>query len=223
MPYCFQFAQEAALPAVARFDLKMDADEKDAVSRAAALMGTTMAAFVRVAAKEKAESLVKSFRGEAYEDSRFLGASSRYSKGMTRIQRLSLLSGPLTEVLGAVVALGILWVGAKEVLQGGLMDGGTLITFMVLVMRLLQPLKQMSQAPTIAQQSLAAAERLFDVLDEPTEAQLDKGTQLADGLHENIVFSDVGFAYGAEQVLSEISFSAKRGEVIALVGASGAG
>jgi len=167
--------------------------------------------------------LVKSFRGEAYEDSRFLGASSRYSKGMTRIQRLSLLSAPLTEVLGAVVALGVLWVGAKEVLQGGMMDGGTLITFMVLVMRLLQPLKQMSLAPTIAQQSLAAAERLFDILDEPTEAQLDKGTKLADGLHESIVFDAVGFAYGTEQVLNEISFSAKRGEVVALVGASGAG
>ena len=58
MPYYFQFAQEAALPADARFDLKMDAEDKDAVSRAAALMGTTMAAFVRVAAKEKARELL---------------------------------------------------------------------------------------------------------------------------------------------------------------------
>ena len=167
--------------------------------------------------------LVKSFRGEAYEDSRFLGASGRYSKGMTRIQRLSLLSGPLTEVLGAVVALGILWVGAKEVLQGGTMDGGTLITFMVLVMRLLQPLKQMSQAPTIAQQSFAAAERLFDVLDEPTEAQLDRGTRVVDGLRDGIIFEDVGFAYDGDAVLQQISFAAKRGDVVALVGASGAG
>ena len=46
------------MPAVARFDLKMDAEEKDAVSRAAALMGTTMAAFVRIAAKEKARELL---------------------------------------------------------------------------------------------------------------------------------------------------------------------
>jgi subfamily B ATP-binding cassette protein MsbA len=167
--------------------------------------------------------LVKSFRGERYEDGRFLGASARYSKGMTRIQRLSLLSAPLTEVLGTVVAVGILWVGAREVLELGTMDAGTLITFMVLVMRLLQPLKQLSQAPTIAQQSLAAAERLFEVLDQPTEEQSDRGTRTVDGLREGIAFEDVSFAWGDAQVLRDIRFTAAKGEVIALVGASGAG
>lgn len=167
--------------------------------------------------------LVKSFRGEAYEDDRFLGASARYSKGMTRIQRLSLLSGPLTEVLGTVVAVVILWLGAREVLLGNTMDGGTLIAFMVLVMRLLQPLKQLSQAPTTAQQSLAAAERLFEILDEPTEAQSDAGTRTIDGLRESVVFEGVSFTYGDHPVLRDVSFTAKRGEIIALVGASGAG
>lgn len=167
--------------------------------------------------------LVKSFRGETYEDGRFLGASARYSKGMTRIQRLSLLSGPLTEVLGTIVAVAVLWLGAREVLQGGGMDGGTLITFMVLVMRLLQPLKQLSQAPTTAQQSLAAAERLFEVLDQPTEAQSDRGTREVQGLERELRFEGVGFSYGGTPVLSDVTFTAKRGEVIALVGASGAG
>ena len=167
--------------------------------------------------------LVKSFRGEPYEDGRFLGASARYSKGMTRIQRLSLLSGPLTEVLGTIVAVAVLWLGAREVLQGGGMDGGTLITFMVLVMRLLQPLKQLSQAPTTAQQSFAAAERLFEVLDEPTEAQSDSGTRVVKALERELSFEGVGFAYGGTPVLREVTFTAKRGEVIALVGASGAG
>ncbi|MBX3133921.1 MAG: ABC transporter ATP-binding protein [Gemmatimonadaceae bacterium] len=167
--------------------------------------------------------LVKSFRGERYEDGRFLGASARYSKGMTRIQRIALLSGPMTEVLGTIVAVAILWLGAREVLGGGAMDGGTLITFMVLVMRLLQPLKQLSQAPTTAQQSLAAAERLFDVLDQPTEAQSDRGTRSVQTLERDLVFDAVGFAYGDRPVLSDVSFTAARGEVIALVGASGAG
>ena len=167
--------------------------------------------------------LVKSFRGEPYEDERFLGASARYSKGMTRMQRLALLSGPLTEVLGTIVAVGVLWIGAREVLQAQSMDGGTLIAFMVLVMRLLQPIKQLSQAPTTAQQSLAAAERLFEVLDEAAETQTDRGTREVEGLREGVAFDGVSFSYGAEPVLSEVSFSARRGEVIALVGASGAG
>jgi subfamily B ATP-binding cassette protein MsbA len=166
--------------------------------------------------------LVKSFRGEPYEDSRFMTASGDYTRGMVRITRLSLLSGPLTEVLGTVVAVMVLWFGAREVFAGAL-DGATLITFMILVMRLLPPLKQLSQAPTTAQQSLAAAERLFDVLDEPTEAQSDKGTREAKGLNTGIVFEHVTFSYGDEPVLRDITFTAGRGEVTALVGSSGAG
>jgi subfamily B ATP-binding cassette protein MsbA len=166
--------------------------------------------------------LVKSFRGEPYEDTRFTTASGDYTRGMVRITRLSLLSGPLTEVLGTVVAVMVLWFGAREVFAGAL-DGATLITFMILVMRLLPPLKQLSQAPTTAQQSLAAAERLFEVLDEPTEAQSDHGTRDVTGLHTGIVFEHVTFSYGDEPVLRDITFTAGRGEVTALVGSSGAG
>ena len=115
--------------------------------------------------------LVKSFRGEPYEDRRFMDASGRYSSGMVRITRLSVLSQPMTELIGTGVAMLILWVGAREVLLGGgTMDSATLITFMIMVMRLLPPLKQLSQAPTTAQQSFASAERLFEVLDQPTES-----------------------------------------------------
>ena len=166
--------------------------------------------------------LVKSFRGEPYEDARFTGASGSYTKGMVRITRISLLSGPLTEVLGTVVAMLVLYVGAQEVFAATILPG-MLITFMVFVMRLLPPFKQLSQAPTIAQQSLAAAERLFEVLDEPTEAQRDAGTRTASGLADAIVFERVAFAYDDEPVLHDISFTARRGDVIALVGSSGAG
>ena len=167
--------------------------------------------------------LVKSFRGEPYEDARFLGASAHYSRGMTRMQRLALLAGPLTEVLGTIIALGVLWIGAREVLQTQTMDGGILITFMVLVMRLLQPIKQLSQAPTTAQQSLAAAERLFEVLDQPTETATDRGTRALDGVRDGVTFEGVEFSYGDEPVLQGIAFTAPRGSVVALVGASGAG
>jgi subfamily B ATP-binding cassette protein MsbA len=166
--------------------------------------------------------LVKSFQGEPYEDRRFSTASGNYTRGMIRITRLSLLSGPLTEILGTVVAMMVLWFGADLVFSGR-MQGGTLLTFMTLVMRLLPPLKQLSQAPTTAQQSLAAAERLFEVLDQPTEAQTDQGTHEATGFTDALTFDDVSFSYEDEPVLQGISLTARRGEVIALVGSSGAG
>jgi subfamily B ATP-binding cassette protein MsbA len=90
-------------------------------------------------------------------------------------------------------------------------------------MRMLAPLKALSQLPTAAQASLAAADRLFEVLDAPTEIASDPGTRTVDGFKEAIVFDDVSFAYEDEPVLSDVSFVARKGDVIALVGASGAG
>jgi ATP-binding cassette, subfamily B, bacterial MsbA len=166
--------------------------------------------------------LVKSFRGETYEDERFTHASGGYTRGMVRITRISLLSGPITEVLGTVVAVIVLGIGASQVF-GGALDAGTLMAFMILLMRLLPPIKQLSQAPTIAQQSLAAAERLFQILDEPTEAHSDKGTRSASSLAEFIGFDHVSFAYDGADVLHDVDFRARRGDVVALVGSSGAG
>ena len=167
--------------------------------------------------------LVKSFRGEPYEDDRFTRASNTFATGAARIMRISFLSQPLTELIGTAIAVLILWIGAQQALAGGSLDGAQLIVFMIIVMRLLPPLKQLSQVPTTAQQSLAAAERLFAVLDQPAEPQLDTGTRAVDGLRDAIEFERVTFAYESEPVLDDVSFRARRGDVVALVGPSGAG
>src|SRR5215207_5785822 len=166
--------------------------------------------------------LVKSFAGEAYEEGRFREESSRYARGMVRVTRISVLAQPITETLGMFIAVAILWVGARMV-DNGAMDGATLIAFLLLVMRTLQPLKQLSQVPATAQQSLSAAERIFEVLDSPTEASLDRGTITAARFERALEFERVSFAYETDPVLSDISLVAAKGEVIALVGASGAG
>jgi subfamily B ATP-binding cassette protein MsbA len=167
--------------------------------------------------------LVKSFRAEPYEEKRFLDASGRYSEGLMRITRVAFLSQPITEFLGTLVAVAILWIGARMVLVSATLQSAQLITFLVIVMRLLQPMKQLSQIPTVAQQALAASERLFEVLDSPTELMTDKGTRTVHGFHDRVTFERVGFAYEEEPVLIDIDFTAHKGEVIALVGPSGAG
>ncbi|MGQ0650439.1 MAG: ABC transporter ATP-binding protein, partial [Gemmatimonadaceae bacterium] len=165
--------------------------------------------------------LVKAFRGEAYEIERFRDASGRYSKGMVRVNRLAFMAQPITETVATAIAMVILWIGAREVLVTRSLGGSELIAFLALVMRSLQPLKQLSQIPAVAQQSLAAAERLFEVFDHPTEA--DRGSRTVATLERDVVFDNVTFAYDHDAVLRDISFTARRGEVVALVGPSGAG
>jgi subfamily B ATP-binding cassette protein MsbA len=164
--------------------------------------------------------LVKSFRGERYEGERFTTASHGYSKGMVRVTRVALLSQPITELIGTTIAVLILWLGATQV-NAGTMNAGILITFMILVMRLLPPLKQLSQAYTAAQQSFAAADRLFDVIDRNRE--LDTGGERIEAFRGSVQFEKVFFAYDEEPVLQDVSFTARRGQIVALVGPSGAG
>ena len=168
--------------------------------------------------------LVKAFRAEPYETARFTTANNALARGNVKVGRLAMLSQPVTETLGTVVAVVVLWLGARLVLVDGTMQASELIPFMVLVMRMLQPLKQLAQVPTVAQQSLASAERVFEVLDAESEVARDRGTRTAGRFDRELSFDGVHFAYeeGAE-TLRDVTFRAQRGEVIALVGPSGAG
>ena len=167
--------------------------------------------------------LVKSFRAEPYEDERFTGASRTYSQGMVKVSRTALASQPLSEVLGTIITVAVLWFGARQVLLDGAMQGSELIGFIAVVLRLMQPLKALTQLPAVAQGALAASERVFEVLDQQTEDALDRGTREVQGVQQGVAFEGVGFTYGDAPVLADISLRAAKGEVVALVGASGAG
>ncbi len=168
--------------------------------------------------------LIKSYGAEPREEARFVTRNAAFARGYVRIGRLSLLSGPVTETLGTFTAVAILWFGAHLVLVDKSLDSSELIVFLIWVMRLLQPLKQLSQVQPAAQQSLASAERLFEILDSPAETALDRGTVTAPQFQRTVAFEDVTFAYDeSAEALRSVSFTARKGEIIALVGASGAG
>ena len=167
--------------------------------------------------------LVKASGTESYEEGRFAEGSNKYARSSLKLTRLALLAPPVTEIIGTVIAVLILWIGAWQVLRSGSMTGATLLAFLTLVLRLLQPLKQLSQMRTTAQSSLASAERLFEILDSPAEFQRDRGTRDAATFDRHLEFEDVSFSYGDAPVLSHIDLSASKGEVVALVGPSGSG
>jgi len=167
--------------------------------------------------------LVKASGTEAYEEGRFAEGSNKYARSSLKLTRLALVAPPVTEIIGTVIAVLILWIGAWQVLRSGTMTGATLLAFLTLVLRLLQPLKQLSQMRTTAQSSLASAERLFEILDSPAEFQRDRGTRDMATFDRHLEFENVSFSYGDAPVLSNIDFSASKGEVVALVGPSGSG
>jgi subfamily B ATP-binding cassette protein MsbA len=167
--------------------------------------------------------LVKASSAESYEEARFAEGSNKYARSSLKLTRLALLAPPITEIIGTLIAVVILWIGAWQVLRGGTMTGATLLAFLTLVLRLLQPLKQLSQMRTTAQSSLASAERLFEILDSPAEFQRDRGTRDKAVFERDLRFENVTFSYGDAPVLTGIDLTARKGEVVALVGPSGSG
>jgi subfamily B ATP-binding cassette protein MsbA len=167
--------------------------------------------------------LVKASGAESYEEARFADGSNKYARSSLKLTRLALLAPPITEIIGTLIAVLILWIGAWQVLKGGAMTGATLLAFLTLVLRLLQPLKQLSQMRTTAQSSLASAERLFEILDSPAEFQLDRGTRDKAVFDRELRFEHVDFSYGDAPVLKGVDLTARKGEVVALVGPSGSG
>jgi len=168
--------------------------------------------------------LVKASGTESYEEARFADGSNKYARSSLKMTRLALVAPPVTEVIGTLIAVLVLWIGALQVLQSGTMTGATLLAFLTLVLRLLQPLKQLSQMRTTAQSSLASAERLFQILDSPAEFQRDSGTRDKATFERELRFENVTFAYEEDApVLSGIDLVARKGEVVALVGPSGSG
>ncbi|MCG3115694.1 MAG: ABC transporter ATP-binding protein/permease [Candidatus Manganitrophus sp. SA1] len=168
--------------------------------------------------------IVKAFGREDFETERFDKKNMNYFKNVMRATSVSELTSPMMETLGSVGAAAIIWYGGYQVITGQ-MDAGAFFSFMTAAMLMYAPMKGLSSANNILQQALAAAERVFTILDQKNERELDLGRRLVPSLHGEIEFREVSFQYDGirSAALSNISLKARPGEVIALVGSSGAG
>jgi subfamily B ATP-binding cassette protein MsbA len=168
--------------------------------------------------------LVRAYVAEAYERSRFLTLANRYRKRVLRAQRFSSLTSPVSEVFGGVMIVAILWYGTLLALQATRGLGPEeLITFLIVALRLNSPIKSISNYPAIIAGASAAAERVFEVLDLPSE-EIDRPGEVAARFEGVIAYRGVSFSYGHEAaVLRDVDLEVRRGEVVAIVGPSGAG
>src|SRR6266545_383255 len=168
--------------------------------------------------------IVKGFTREAAEDRRFARVNEAYCRTWMKSTQVSAFTSPVLETVGVLGVAGIIWYGGWQVMHGT-MTSGTFFSFLTAVFLMYNPVKRLASANNSIQQALSAAERVFAVLDVPTEAAQDTGVRNLDGVRSAIELRDVSFQYeGVETwALQGISLTVKAGEVLALVGSSGAG
>ncbi len=169
--------------------------------------------------------LIRAYGEEARESARFAAQATRYRKQVIRTQRFSSLTSPLTEVFSGFLVILIIWAGSRPALLGltAPLAPEAVIVFLMAALKLTSPLKTIASYPAVMAVTLASAERVFQILDEPSTEHDRPGEEEA-RFERDVVFDDVTFRYGqGDPVLIEVSFTLPKGKVVALVGPSGAG
>jgi subfamily B ATP-binding cassette protein MsbA len=169
--------------------------------------------------------IVKAFAAERHEAERFSAASHQlYRTNLKVTSTLSVLS-PIMEFLGGVAIVALLWYGRHQIARAALTPGDFL-AFIFAAFMLYTPIKRLSRVNANLQQATAAAHRIFEMLDAHSEVQERPGARPLTGVSTGIEFRHVGFAYEdvpGKPILRDVSFSVDAGQVIAIVGLSGAG
>jgi len=171
--------------------------------------------------------LVRAYVAEAFEADRFRKLANRYRKGVLRAQRYALLTSPVSEVFAGAVIVLIFAVGTRLALgQAAVLQPlqpEVLIAFIAVALRLMSPVKSVANYPTTMAGALAAADRVFEVLDLASE-EGDRPGEVPARFEQRIEYRGVSFSYnGQAPVLEGLDFEVRRGQVVAVVGPSGAG
>jgi ATP-binding cassette, subfamily B, bacterial MsbA len=184
------------------------------------------------------QRVVKAFAREEYEQERFTTRMRKSLREALRRAMAQSMLGPVNELIGFGAFVIVLWVGGHEVLAGRL-TVGDLVAFMFYLFMLVEPLIALGNLYSQIQTALGAAERVFEMLDEPVEASLlDASTPELPPIAGHVAFENVLFSYqlsltnadhtpenlqSDRAVLRDVTFEALPGQVVALVGPSGAG
>ena len=166
--------------------------------------------------------IVKAFSMEEYEKRRFAEENERFFKIILKRVKIRAISHPLMELIGGVGVALIIWVGGYSVVRGELTPG-TFFSFMTALLMLYAPVRDLSKVNLEIQEGLAAAARVYELLDTIPDIKDEEGAISLPLISKGIDFQKITFKYGTEAVLKEISLHVKVGEAIALVGMSGAG
>jgi len=169
--------------------------------------------------------VVKAFGTETYESQRFRAASRRLRSVSLRYVAQQALASPVIEFFGALTIVGLLTY-ARGQIKAGLMTEGVFISFVIALLMLYEPVKRLTGIHNIFQQALGASQKVFEYLERREEIRDKPGARPLKEFRRGILFDGVTFRYPTTPngfVLDEIRLEVKAGEIVALVGPSGAG
>ena len=168
--------------------------------------------------------VVKAFGMERYEAGRFDRANSGHLQAYVRLRSVAIALKPFTEFVTILVAVAIAWAGAREIFVHHSMPPERFFQFVTALLAMISPIKGLSEMNTKVSSGLGAADRIFGLLDTPPVIEDRASARPLAPLAHAIRFEGVGFEYDpGEPVLQDVTFEVRRGQVVALVGASGAG
>ncbi len=169
--------------------------------------------------------IVKAFGMEDYENKKFKKETNNFFKLMLNITRIRNASSPITEILSVIVGAVIIYYGGVLVLQHKSLNASEFITLLLAIFQTMPPIKELSQVNNRIQESSAAADRIFEILETKPAIIDTPGAIKVNNFKHEITFDHLSFHYddGEDLVLNNINFSVKKGEIIALVGPSGGG
>jgi subfamily B ATP-binding cassette protein MsbA len=168
--------------------------------------------------------MVKAFGREEAEAARFKEYNRTFLATTLKANQVWSIGSSHMEIIGVIGVAGIIWYGGYLVIND-IMTPGALFSFMAAMFMAYTPIRKLSGANNIIQQALAAAERVYEVLDLPPEQLQGQGTVALAGISRGVEFQGVSLRYDSHTVpaLTGIDLSIKAGEVVALVGSSGSG
>ena len=167
--------------------------------------------------------IIKAFCAEEKMNSRFDKTNTDYRNAVQRVNIRQQMAHPMSEFLGTVLIIIVLWVGGILVLDRQILSGPTFIYYLVMLYSIINPLKDFSKAGYNIPKGLASMERVDKILmAENTIKEADKPKHIASFEHQ-IEFRNVSFRYGEHWVLRNINLVIPKGKTVALVGQSGSG
>ena len=167
--------------------------------------------------------IVQLFNREKIEYQNFVEINNKHKKAHIKTVWYYSIFFPIAEILSSIAIGLIVWYGGLQVIDNSAISVGAIIGFIKMAQMLFRPLRQIADKFNQLQMGIVAGERVFKVID--TESSINKdGNITAESLEGNINFKDVRFSYiKGEEILKGISFNVKKGDTVAIVGATGAG